>query len=185
MKNAIILHGMPEKKSFYNSDRNSQIFSHWLPWLHQQLMVRDILTQIPSMPKPFAPVFSDWLDTISQFRINSDTILVGHSCGAGFWVRFLSENNIRVSKLILVAPWIDPKKEIGDFFDFQINLEGKVDKIYILHSQDDFDEIQTSFDILKSKIPNAETVIFKDKGHFTHGDMGTNEFPELLQIVLK
>ncbi len=185
MKNAIILHGMPDKEDFYNGDADSQIMCHWLPWLHQQLMIRDILTQIPTMPKPYNPVYKDWVETINQFKINSETILIGHSCGAGFWLRFLSESNIKIDKLILIAPWIDPNREIGDFFDFEFNLENKVSKIIIFHSENDFDEIHQSLEMIKKNLPQAEVKVFKDMGHFTLRGMKTREFPELLAEVLK
>lgn len=32
------------------------------------------------------------------------------SCGAGFLLRWLSENSVRIAKLILVIPWLDPNK---------------------------------------------------------------------------
>lgn len=185
MKNAIILHGMPDKESFYNGDNDSQIMRHWLPWLHQQLMIRDILTQIPTMPKPYAPVYKDWVETISQFKINKESILIGHSCGAGFWLRFLSENNIKINKLILVAPWLDPKKEIGDFFNFEFNLGGKVNEIIIFNSKDDFDEIQDSVNLISKKLPQAKVKLFDNMGHFTLRGMGRREFTELLTEVLK
>lgn len=175
---------MPDKESFYNGDADSQILCHWIPWLHQQLMIKDILTQIPSMPRPYAPVYEEWVEIIKQFKIDSDTVLIGHSCGAGFWVRYLSENNIKVSKLILVAPWLDPHKEIKDFFDFEINLRNKVDDISIFYSKDDDEEMKLSFELLVEKLPTAKTHVFEDRGHFTLRSMKTREFPELLKEVL-
>ena len=41
-------------------------------------------------------------------NINRDTILIGHSAGAGFILKYLAlHQNLKVRQVILVAPWID------------------------------------------------------------------------------
>ncbi|MEX0652068.1 MAG: alpha/beta fold hydrolase [Candidatus Paceibacterota bacterium] len=74
------------------------------------------------MPEPYLPNYEKWIEVFEQFKVDEETDLVGHSCGAGFLLRWLSENKINVGKLVLVAPWIDPINELGDennFFDFE------------------------------------------------------------------
>ena len=44
MKNAIILHGGPSKKEYYDLNMPSMSNSHWLPWLQAQLLKKDITT---------------------------------------------------------------------------------------------------------------------------------------------
>jgi predicted alpha/beta hydrolase family esterase len=117
-----------------------------------------------------------------------ETTLIGHSCGAGFIVRYLSENNIHVGKVVLVAPWIDPDKilETG-MFDFtpDENLVSKTKGVTIFNSDDDMEEVQKSVKILTEKIKNIEVREFQNMGHFCFEDMGTEEFPKLLEEVLK
>ena len=188
MKNAIILPGKPSKEGYYNPDREAQSNEHWIPWLQHELLLKNVLTQTPEFPKPYEPVYADWLDTFSQFIVNEETILIGHSCGGGFLVRWLSENNKKIDKLILVAPWLDPTNTVSDsFFKFNIdtNLSLKTNSVHILSSSDDSNNVLQSVDILLKKITGIKHHKFENYGHFTFGDMNTREFPELLAIALE
>lgn len=188
MKSAIILHGRPSKEEYFNSDGSSPSNSHWLPWLQQQLIINGVLTQTPEMPNAYLPVYEDWCKIFEQFKIDKDTILVGHSCGAGFLLRWLSENKISVGKVVLVAPWIDPTKKLqNDFFNFEIDkdLLHRVKEFCIFISKDDEKSIIDSVEIITKNLPHVEVKWFEDKGHFTLGDMKTEKFPELLDFILK
>lgn len=46
------------------------------------------------------------------------------------------------------------------------------------------DEVQKSVEKLKTEINNIKIVEFKDYGHFCHGQMETDHFPELLEESL-
>ncbi|MCF7843844.1 alpha/beta hydrolase [Candidatus Gracilibacteria bacterium] len=187
MKSAIILHGMPSKEEYFNCDRSSQSNSHWLPWLQQQLIVNGVLTQTPELPEPYLPVYEEWCKVFEQFTIDEDTTLVGHSCGAGFLLRWLSENKIEVGKVVLVAPWFDPVKEIqNNFFDFEIDRDilQRVEVMSIFVSSDDEKTVLDSVEIITKQLPQVEVKRFEGKGHFTFGDMKTEKFPELLEYIL-
>jgi len=84
MKTALILHGKPSKEGYYDPNRQSQSNEHWIPWLQHQLLIRDILTQTPELPKPYEPVYKDWLGVFGQFEVNEESILIGHSAGGAF-----------------------------------------------------------------------------------------------------
>lgn len=45
MKTAIIIHGMTEKETYYNLNKDSDSNAHWLPWIQKQLLTNDILSQ--------------------------------------------------------------------------------------------------------------------------------------------
>ena len=187
MKTAIILHGMPSKNSYYDASKDAQSNAHWLPWIQQQLLVKDILAQTLELPAPYSPVYEAWKAVFEKFDVNEETILVGHSCGAGFLVRWLSENKIRTGKVVLVAPYLDPKHTLStEFFNFEIdtNVPNRVADLSLFVSDDDEDYIQTSVDVLKIKWPEVKIFEMKNKGHFTLGDMGTREFPELRDFLL-
>src|SRR3989304_5750342 len=188
MKTALILHGKPSKEGYYDPNRQSQSNEHWIPWLQHQLLIRDILTQTPELPKPYEPVYKDWLKIFRQFEVNEESILVGHSAGGGFLIRWLSETNTKIDKLVLIAPWLDPEKTVKDsFFDFEIdrNLKDKANKIHLLISTDDDSDVLESVKKIRNSIDGYEYHEFNGYGHFTYGDMGTKEFPELLELVLK
>ncbi len=121
MQNAIIVHGSPGKKEYYSPDFPSASNAHWIPWLQNQLLIRNIHAVTPEMPLAFKPYYEIWKREAERFDIGPQTMLVGHSCGGGFWVRYLSEHpQLQVGKVVLVAPWLDPNNiRQTTFFDFQ------------------------------------------------------------------
>lgn len=188
MKNAIILHGMPSKEEYFNSKNHAQSNKHWLSWIQKQLTENGISAQAPELPEPYEPDYEKWKATFEQFNIDKNTILVGHSCGGGFLVRWLGENNVQVDKVALVAPWIDPnRKSAPKMFDgLQIkDITSQTNAIQLFISSDDDKEELDTAQQLKQKISGLVVREFKDRGHFTFGDMKTDEFPELLDFLLE
>ena len=192
MKNAIMIHGMQEKEHYLDPDNLPSSRRNWFPFIQQHLIIKGILTQAPEMPLPYLPVYTEWKKVFEYFPLNEDTILIGHSCGAGFLIRYLSENEIKVGKVVFVAPWLDPDKYLeevdkgNNFFDFKIdeNLVEKTDGITVFYSTDDDDNILDSVKILKEKIPNIVYKEFTDRGHFTTEPGYVNDtFPELLEVL--
>ena len=98
MKNAIIVHGMPSKEEYLDPKNVSASHNHWFPWIQRQLILHGILAQTPEMPTPYDAKYTEWAALFGQYEVNEETILVGHSLGAGFLVRFLSENNVKVGR---------------------------------------------------------------------------------------
>ena len=184
MKNAIIIHGMPDKEEYLKEDsfRENQ---HWLPWLQHRFCIKGILAQVPAMPEPYAPDYEKWKEVFEYFPINEETILVGHSCGGGFLVRWLSENKVNVGQVVLVAPWLDPDKEFTKgFFDFVIDpdLVSRTKGVTVFYSLDDGKEILESVATIKATLPDAVFREFTNAGHFCEED-GYKEFPELLEAI--
>jgi hypothetical protein len=182
MKTAIIIHGYYDKSEFLNIDRPAASNDHWIPWIQRQLLLNGIETQTPEMPGFYEPNYEKWRDLLNKFGPDENTILVGHSCGGGFLVRWLSESKRKVGKVVLVAPWLDPENKIDfNFFKFEIdpNILQKTESLTIMYSTDDFPEVLKSIDILKSKIKNVQIREFSGKGHFL-----IEKFPELLSLLL-
>jgi len=119
MKNAIILHGGPSKEEYYDPDAPSMSNAHWIPWLQGQLLKHDIPTATPEVPQSFDRNWQVWNKEVERFEIGPETILIGHSTGAGFFIKYLSiHKHVNVNKVILVAPWLDPDHEhTKNFFD--------------------------------------------------------------------
>lgn len=182
MKQVIIIHGTPDKEEYYGDVYSSPSNFQWIPWVQKQLNKKDIISQALEMPHPFDPVFSEYCEVFNQMKIDSQTVLVGHSSGAGFLLRYFSEHlDLTPAKIILVAPWIDPEREFNKgFFDFEIdkNLVERTG-LHIFMSSDDTEQL-SSFKIVKEKLPNAIYHEFTDRGHFL-----TSELPELLEVILK
>jgi len=184
MKNAIILHGRPSKAEYYGERFPSMSNSHWIPWLQSQLIKKDIPAATPDVPMNFKPDWPVWVKEVERFEIGPETILVGHSTGAGFWVRYLSEHkNLRVGKVILVAPYLDvEKEEEPEFFDFKLdpNISARTAGLTIFHSDNDMASVQSTTQHLRENLKEFKYVEFHSYGHFTMGSMKTQEFPELL-----
>jgi predicted alpha/beta hydrolase family esterase len=187
MKNAILLHGMPDKEEYYCADYPSASNSHWFPWLQKQLLIKGIPTVTPEMYKAYAPEYTIWKEEFEKHSVGAETILVGHSCGAGFLLRWLSEHpEVSVDTLVLVAPWMDPeKKYTTDFFEFSLDpqLFSRCKKFIIFVSSDDFKDVQTTVKNLQSIFPDVTVRNFENYGHFCFDDMGET-FPELLEVLL-
>lgn len=191
--NAVIVHGLHGLSVFKNPAEPSPSNRHWLPWLQKQLVAHGIKAQTPEMPLAYAPNYELWRQTFEQFPINSQTILVGHSCGGGFLVRWLSEHNVHVKQVVLVAPWLDVEKRMveeggDDFFNFIIDpaLVAKADKFTIFESTNDMPEIKSSQELLEQLVPNISLNIreFENCGHFCESDLHSTEFPALAKEIL-
>ncbi len=137
----------------------------------------------------YNPQYDHWKREFERFDITPETILVGHSCGGGFLVRWLSEHkDVKVGKVVLVAPWLDiDRKETTDFFDFEIDSElvERTAGVTIFHSDDDDAEINESVDLLMSKIPNIKLRIFSGYYHFVDRKLAEEGFPELIKEILE
>lgn len=188
MKKAILIHGTCSKSEFYDTEFPTLSNSHWLPWLSKELMVRDIHVVAIEMPGAFYPVYDVWKKELERFSLDEDTILVGHSCGGGFLARYLSENNVQVGKVILVAPWLgDPGKEMDEtFFDFSFDkqMANKTAGLSLFYSTDDDDDILGAVEQITASIDGVKVTKFTNKGHFTFRHLGTTEFSELLNEII-
>lgn len=188
VNNAILIHGKPSEAEYREVKGPSPSNRHWLAWLQHELLRRDIFTQTPEMPTPYAPDYIEWSTTFEQFRLSEDTILVGHSCGAGFIVRWLSEHeDQRLKKIILVAPSLALDWEDDSFLDFEIDptIQERVSEVVIFIALNDRAGIRDAAKTINEALPAAKTVEFPEGGHFTYYGLGHTEFPELLEEVLR
>ena len=187
VSNVIFIHGTSSKEEYYDEKYPSARNSHFLPWISKQLIIRDIRCDVLEIPYSFAPDYNLWKKELERFDFDENSILVGHSCGGGFLIRYLSENkHLKLKKVILLAPWVDPFDEKkNDFFNFEwdLNLFNRLN-IQIISSLDDMEDVLKTIEIIKSKFDNLNILEFENKGHFCFGDIGES-FPELLNEILK
>lgn len=186
MRTAILVHGCCGKEEFLSEQFPSSSNSHWFPWLQKQLVIRGIQAQTPEMPSSYEPRYKKWKKIMDQLEVNEETILVGHSCGAGFLLRWLGENKKKIDRLILVAPYLDQMRKRQDFlvFIFDATLHERIEKIDILYSSDEtVGGVRQSVGMICEALPKAQLHTFSSMGHFTLENMGTEKFPELLQLI--
>jgi predicted alpha/beta hydrolase family esterase len=187
MKNAIILHGQPSKEEYYDFKKPSMSNAHWLPWLQGQLLKYSVAAATPEVPFSYEPNWDLWVKEVERHEINPETIIVGHSCGGDFWLKYLSEHaDLKVGKVVLIAPSLGYLTEDDNFFgDFKIDpdLVARTHGITLFHSDNDGDNMLKSAEEIIRIIKNLKNREFH-LGHFTSGSMKTLEFPELLKECL-
>lgn len=186
MKTALIIHGTCDQEEYFSDKYPSLSNSHWLPWLQKQLLIAGFETETPEMPLAYLPRYSEWKGAIERYTISEESILVGHSCGGGFLLRWLSENALTPRRVVLVAPWLDPNREKDpEFFQFTIDSSLTTrTELHVVVSDNDASDINLSVKTIQSQLPQARLHIFQKLGHFCFSDMNTEKFHELREIAL-
>ncbi len=188
--NAILVPGRPDKEEHYDPSRPSNSEDHWYSWLKRQLILRDIHAVSIEPPFPFRPRYDEWKKEFERFELEPDTILVGHSAGGGFLVRYLSEQKgLQVGKVALVAPGMNPDNNpVSDtayFFKFEIDSDfsSRTKGTSVFISSDDEASVVRTVEILKDNVKGLDIHQYTDKGHFTSGEL-SKSFPELLNAIV-
>jgi len=140
---------------------------------------------VPRMPNTTNANYSEWkLYFESVIKVlGNNVVLIGHSLGGIFLAKYLSENIFpkKVDALFLIAAPFTQADESLEGFKLGDDLEGiskQVAEIFILHSKDDPVVPISDSDEYASRLPDAELVLFEDKGHFN-----TEEFSGLVYLI--
>ena len=188
--NAILVPGRPDQDEHYDPASPANSENHWFSWLKRRLILRDIHAVTIEPPFPFRPRYNEWKREFERFDLKPDTILVGHSCGGGFLVRYLSEHpDLKVGRVALVAPWMNPDDEpasdTADFFKFTIDpaFPSRTAGTTVFVSADDEDSVAKTVAILRRQVQGLNFKQYTDQGHFVTESMHTTEFPDLLAAV--
>lgn len=146
----------------------------------------DVLTpRMPNMQNAKYLEWKIWFEKIINL-LDEEVILIGHSLGGIFILKYLSENNypkkIKATFLI-AAPYSTPTRY--PLSDFVINTPlgnfiKQAGKVFIFHSRDDLVVPFDNSERFKKDIPNAQFVVFEDKGHFND-----SQFSELVEELRK
>ncbi len=133
----------------------------------------------PRMPDEEKPEYEAWKDQIIQDLTIQDgeVIVVGHSLGASFLLKYLSEEELTkpIAGVFLIASpyWGAEDWEVGEyalFEDFATKLSS-IKRIFFYHSRDD---VWVPFDHLTmyaEKLPKAVIREFDGRGHQFNNDM--------------
>jgi hypothetical protein len=189
IKKCIIIHGCP---SGTEKDRNPETRTytkHWMPWLKEQLIVNGIETDMPLMPEPWQPDYEKFKSEFEKYVVDENTVLVGHSCGCAFLVRWLGETKRRIAKLILVAPWKvtegnDEYRKNFYTYDIDTDIKERVGEIVMFTSDNEEENGKKSLKMFHDVL-SGEIIELSGHGHYTFGGMRTAEFPELLRVILR
>ena len=189
MQKVFMLHGICDEEEFYSPHHPSPSNAQWFPWLQKELVMKGYNCQTPEVPYSYKGHWYDWFGTIDDLSIDDNTILIGHSCGCGAFLKYLSLNpDIKLAKLILVAPYLDPFRDYGDMLKCQLdeNLPSRIGKMYLMKSDDEpLESVVKTTQIVQETYPDIHYTELSGYGHCCTDAMGTEEFPELLRLVIE
>ncbi|MFH1366136.1 MAG: alpha/beta hydrolase [Patescibacteria group bacterium] len=186
--NCIIIHGCPSNsEELININDPGSYYKHWIPYIKKNLILRGINTETPLMPSPWEPNYEAFKKEFEKYPVSENTILIGHSCGCSFLVRWLGESKQKIKKLILVAPWKipkanDPFREKFYVYPIDETINDRVREIIIFTSDNEKEDGKKSLEIYKKSL-RSKIIELKGKGHYIFRDMKTEEFPELLKEI--
>lgn len=177
------MHGRPSLSEYTDPTIPSSSNNHWIPWLQKQLIVRGITAHTPEVPRAWDPEYSLWRTELERYPVSPDTALIGHSFGAGFLLRWLTENpDVRVASTVLVAPSLGIGTDKADFFSLPLDplLARRTPRLTVFWSKNDRDPIIEASRTIESAIRGTKMVHLPGHGHFTRSSMGREAFPEIL-----
>lgn len=187
-ENCIILHGCHSRIEELISFGRKPYEKHWIPWTKKTISARGIPTETPLMPRAWSPEYESFKKEFEKYSVNEKTVLVGHSCGCAFLVRWLGESKQKIRALILVAPWkIASKKEEvkRSFYEYAIDksIKKRVKRIVMFTADDEAEDGKKSLRMYHEAL-GGKIIKLKGHGHYTRAHMGTEEFSELVKEIM-
>lgn len=140
----------------------------------------------PSMPNSFNAKYVEWKIWFEKYipLLTEDVILLGHSLGGSFLVKYLSEEvfprRIRAT-FIIAAPFDqDEDRALVEFVPPPSLglLEQQGGRLFFYHSLDDTIVSPAEIEKYKKHLPHARYQIFDSYGHFLQA-----EFPEIVADI--
>lgn len=186
------------KYIFINHGFMGSNIENWFPWIKHEIDNNKNQVIIPQYPidnkNQFYKYWKKVLDVYNRFNyINSNSIMIGHSSGCAFTIKYLIENNIIIDKLILVSGFNNYFAENEDEFHSKVNqsfylndeelvkIKNLCNRIICIYGDDDPYIPQNVFQDLALKL-KAKEIIIKKGGHLNK-DAGFDKFVELLDII--
>ena len=120
-------------------------------------------------------LFEKYLEKIKEKNLN----IVAHSLGTTFILKYLTENDLKVKSLHIIAPFVADEFQPADFnestgsftFDYKNvrSITRKCDNIHIWYSEDDNVCTSKHALYLHEQLPESRLTALKGRGHFNQG----------------
>ncbi len=140
----------------------------------------------PAMPNKQNAKYAEWKIWFEKFVpfMEPNVILIGHSLGAIFLAKYLSENIFPVTiraTLLVGAPFNTPTNH--PLADFNLGavlslLSKQAGDVFLYHSKDDQIVPYSNFQDYQQALPNTHLFSFEDRGHFRD-----EKFPEIIESI--
>lgn len=182
-----MIHGSSGRTKAHDKDYVEPNVRHWHSWLEKELKKNGFEVINPIMPTDWKPDYEDWKETIDNFDVDEDTILVGTSAGGAFILKWLSETGRKARNVILNAPskkLVKREERIKGFVDFKIDssLKNQIESLTIFISNDKTHRVESA-EMISNKL-GAKLIKLKGRKHFCVDDNPKNKkFPELLEKI--
>ena len=187
MKNYFIMHGFVQGN-----------IDNWYPWIKRQIDSDDKLCVIPQFPIDIEHQnYKSWKIILDSYKdndmINDKTVLIGHSTGCSFIIKYILDNRIKVSKIVLVSGFNnffadDPQdlhNKVNVTFYVKDNDLRKVNnyanEVICLYGDDDPYIPQVVLHDFSEKL-NAKEIIISNGGHL-NTKAGYGSYEVLLKYI--
>lgn len=175
---------------------NGDTLEYWGADIKRIFGEKEIDVYLPTFPiraesryERFADILGEYLET---GRLNEKSIVIAHSIGNPYFIRFMREKGYRPMKYVAVAPggvynypttrtdYIVQVKEQAYLKDIDIEFAKTMDNVYMLYSDED-DGNYEKFDRFAVDT-NAKPLYLKGYNHFD-GYHRIYQIPELVQLI--
>ena len=183
MRNVILIHGFNGIPKLYE-------------WLKSELETRGVEVILPSFPSGENTTYENWAKVLDEYTssISDDSIVVCHSVGNEFIIKYLAKNHQEVNTYIGLAGFAEKFHVKGKDIlnsvveNFLVSSEEKQKFIsltknrYAIYSDDDH---IVPFEVLAAfpKEIDAKPILIPNIGHMGHRS-GLEKLPELLDLIL-
>lgn len=178
MKNAIIIHGW---------GANSQ--ENWFPWLAEELRKKDFNVAVPDFPNSQYPILTEWLKHFKKnVNIDKNTILIGHSLGTPFILRFLEQLDEKIIDQAFFVAGFERSlniPEVENFVNKPFNwtrIKNYCNKFFVINSDNDpYINLSIGKDLARNL--NAKLIVEHNGDHLSN-PLGNFSYPKLLELIL-
>ncbi len=186
------------KYYFINHGFMGSNIENWFPWFKNQIDSETKKCIIPQYPIDEEHHFyNDWKSVLNIYKkfnmINDDTIIIGHSTGSIFSVKYILESKVKVNKLILISGFnnylspdkddlhnkINPTYYISDE-ELKIVKQYANEIICIYENDDPYIPQNVLHDF--SVLLDAKEIVINNGGHLNE-QAGYTTFDEILKVI--
>jgi hypothetical protein len=186
MKNVFIIHG-----AYGYPNEN------WFGWMKNKINKLGYEVYVPQLPTPDGQSLDNWLKVFQEHedKINSETIVIGHSTGPAFLMSLILKLNVKIRSAYFVSGYTGllgrpefkkfdelNKTIVNKKFDYK-KIKSLIKNIHVFHSDNDpYVSLEKSIEFAKNLDVNITLV--PNAGHF-NSKAGYDKFEYLFEVVKK